>query len=328
MRHERATERTRQQSALYALGLLSQHEAHCFELHLEECSVCREEFGRLLITAAQIGLAVKEEEPPEGFRERLVARIDSSPQDRLFSDSPSDSPKEEDPEPSPVPDEPEQALDPEKIIEPAKKDVAVFVNTPVLTTQPHSRKAAFVIHAIVYALLAALAAYAFYSWQSAEKEKSQLHGWIESSEDNLSDLRRQFDQLVLQLANTEKLVRFQEMFYKPSVRVARLKGQPSTPDNTGVVLWDGITGDITVVGMFEPAPAGKIYQLWFFVSSERIFVGPLPSDRNGHISTVIRFNQSMTATSGIIATVTLESEEDASVRTAPAGPWSATGRVE
>lgn len=324
MKHERATEGTRQQSALYALGLLTQHEAHCFELHIEECSVCREEFARLLLTAAQIGLAVKEEEPPEGFRERLAARIDSSTRPGLVSDSP----QKQVSAPRPAHKEPAKTFKPEKKAAPASKNAFVPANAPGLTEQPRSGKTAFVIHAVVYVLLAAFTAFSFYSWQTAEKEKSRLHSRIDSAEDNASDLKWRLDQMSPQLVNAERLERFQEMFRKPSVRVARLKGQPLTPDNTGIVVWDGLTGDIMVVGRFAPAPAGKVYQLWFFVSSERISVGTLTSDRNGYISTIIRFNQSMTETSGITAIATLESAEDLPVLTAPAGPWSAGGRVE
>ena len=42
MRHDRATEETRETAALYALGALSQHEARAFEIHLAEgCDVRR-----------------------------------------------------------------------------------------------------------------------------------------------------------------------------------------------------------------------------------------------------------------------------------------------
>ena len=311
MKHERATEATRQQAALYALGLLTQHEAHCFELHLEECLTCRAEFAKLLLASAQIGLAIKEEAPPEGLRERLAARIDSPRRNKRLSGLPEKQ-------------ESVKTIEPEKKPEPTKINAPISVYAPKPLAPPRSRKAAFVIQAIIYVLFAALGVYAFYYRQSVEKEKSELRVRIESSEDSLTDLRRQLE---LQRENADKLERFQEMFRTHSVRIARLNGQPST-NHTGAVLWDDLTDDITVIGAFDPAPAGKVYLLWFSTPSERIFVGPLPSDRNGRVLTVIKLNQNMNAATDVMAIVTLESENDSSARTTPTAPWIASGRVE
>jgi hypothetical protein len=45
MRHERATEELRELAAFYALGSLTQHEAHSFEIHVQEgCPVCEAGF--------------------------------------------------------------------------------------------------------------------------------------------------------------------------------------------------------------------------------------------------------------------------------------------
>ena len=296
MKHERATEEVRQQAALYALDLLTQHEARCFELHLEECSVCRVELDKLLLAAAQIGLAVKEEEPPYDFGERLAARIDWSPRAELLSE-----------------------FSEEKKSEPEKK------NSSKSADRPRSRKTATVVHTIIYIFI--LAAFAFYAWQATVKERLRLQNHIESSNDDLADLRRQLD---TQRENTEKLGNFLELFNKPSVRIARLTGQPATPNNTGAVFWDSLTDDITVVGVFTPTPAGEIYQLWFETSSGTTSVGLLPSDESGHIFTVTKLNQSVNAASsdtGIMAVVTLESESDSSERIEPEGSWIAIGRI-
>jgi len=326
VKHERATEETRQKAALYALGLLTQHEAHCFELHLEECLVCRMEFGRLLLAVAQIGLAASEKEPPEDFRERLAAKIDSSPRPEF----PSDPLKRKEPEP-------EKNLKPDKNprfvkkTEPLKKPFPVQTKTTRPNARPRSRKTAFVINAVIYIILAALAAFAFYARQSAEKEKLDLQNLIESSSDDLADLRRQLEPLRENAVKLEKLEKFLELFNKPSLHIARLKGQPLTPSNTGAVFLDELTGDITIVGAFEPAPAGKIYKLWLSASSGRTFVVTLPSGRNSHIFTVVKFRQGIGAApvaSGMMAIVTLESESDLSTRTEPAEPWSAAGRFD
>ena len=314
MKHERATEETRQQAALYALGLLTQHEAHCFELHIEECDVCRAELARLLRASAQIGLAISEEGPPEGFRERLVARIDSTPRPTPLSVLP----QKQEPAPPPPP-EPSKAPDPRKL------PSYVRFNAPVPIEQPNSRKAAFIINAIIYVLLVALAGFAFYSWQSAENEKLRLRDRMQTSLDDLDDLRQQF---VTQAGNAESLERFQEMLHKPSARVAWLKGQPSMPDSKGVVLWDSLSGDITVVCAFDPAPDGKTYRLWFSAASKSISAGPLPSDKNGGVFTSIKLEQGMPATTGVTAIVTLEPENDLLTRAAPEAQLIASGRME
>ena len=321
MKHERATEEMRHQAALYVIGLLTQHEAHCFELHLEDCPICRAELSKLLLTSSQIGLAVKEEEPPQGLRERLAAHIDLSRRDQPLSDLP----EKHEPAYIPSSDEPVKTQKPGIKTEPAKKIFSIPVAAP-MPYPPRSRKAVFFIHAFIYAILAALGAYAFYLWQNVEKEIFELHSRIAVAEANRVDLTRQLES---QREDMEKLERFQEMFHNPSVRVARLKGRPSSPNQTGAVMWNTLTGDITVIGTFDPVPEGMVYQFWFSASSERIYVGRLTSDRNGRILTTVKLNQySLTASSGITAIMTLESENDLSSRADPATSWVASGKIE
>ena len=319
MKHERATEEMRHQAALYALGLLTQHEAHCFELHLEDCPVCRAELAKLLLASTQIGLAVNEENPPEGLRERLAARIDSSLRDNPLPVLP----ERQEAAPASPPAEPVKTPKPEAKPETAKKAISIATAAPI---PPRSRKAAVFIHAIMYAVIVALGVYAFYLWQNVEKEKFELQSRIEAAETSQADLLRQLES---QRENVGKLERFQDMFHNPSVRVARLKGQASSPDHTGAVIWNNLTGDITVIGTLDPAPAGMVYRLWLSSPSEKISAGRLASDRNGRILTAVKFNHdSLAASSGVTAIVTLESEKDLSTRTEPATPWIASGKIE
>ena len=312
----------RHQAALYALGLLTQHEAYCFELHLEECRVCRAESAKLLLASAQIGLAVKEEEPTEGFRERLAARIDSSPRNKPLPGLP----EKQEPAPVAPPFKPVKTPKTEKKTEPAKKNLSIPAIAPMPPAPPpRSRKTAFFKHAIIYAIFAALCAYAYYLWQNNEEDKIELQSLKESAENAQSDLKRQLES---QRENTVKLERFQELLSDPYTRVTRLKGQASTPDIAGAVLWNILTDDITVIGAFNPAPAGMFYRLWLSSPSEMFSVGQLPSD-NGRVFTTVKLNQgSLAASSGITAIVTLESESDVSTRTEPAEPWVASGKIE
>lgn len=322
MRHERATEETRQQAALYTLGLLTQHEAHCFELHLDECFVCREEHAKQMSATAQIGLAIKEEKPPNGLSERLAERIDSSTHTNYFPDLPQNH------EPAAVLYESEKSIDSEKRTESWRKNFYVPTYNPDQEESLRPDRTTFITHVVAYATLSILVILGIYIWLTSYQEKTELRHRLEASEDGRAELKWQLDQLEPVLENAEKLGKFQEMLHKPSVRIARLKGQPSTPDDTGTVLWDSIDNNILVVGTFEPAPEGKVYHLWFSVSSERISVGPLQSDIFGSIFTSINLDRHISATSIITAIITLESESDLSIRKEPAWPWSATGRLD
>ena len=329
MRHERVTETVRQQAALYVLGLLTQHEANCFDRHIEECPICREEFSRLLLAVAQIGLAINEEEPPENFRERLVDRIDASPPfGLLFNSQPSEEPDQKDePDGEKIPNDKE--VPEQRFPHPQDKAFFSFSTDPYsFTSRPRSGKTAIIIHTIMYILLVAIASFAFYTLYFSEKTNLQLQDRLEESELELvdfADLRRQFE---LRTADVMELEKYMDLFRKPYTRIARLKGQPSTPDNTGVVFWNSITGDVTVVGAFAPADAGKTYHLWFSTSSGRISAGQLPSDVNGYISAVLELNHDTVSAQAVTALVTLESEIDSPSRVAPEGPWIATGRIE
>jgi anti-sigma-K factor RskA len=58
----------------FALDAMSEHERARFRRHLEECAACAQEVRELRATAARLGEAVAEE-PPAGFRERVLTEI-------------------------------------------------------------------------------------------------------------------------------------------------------------------------------------------------------------------------------------------------------------
>lgn len=74
-----AHEQFQENLALYAAGALEREEAQELELHLAECSTCRQELESLQEAAAQIALAVKPVRPPDDFRQQLVARFVNRP---------------------------------------------------------------------------------------------------------------------------------------------------------------------------------------------------------------------------------------------------------
>lgn len=76
MKHTVAEDALCERAALYALGALNQHEARAFEEHISEgCEVCEAELRPFETVTASLGLAAREAEPPQGAREKLLARI-------------------------------------------------------------------------------------------------------------------------------------------------------------------------------------------------------------------------------------------------------------
>jgi len=64
--------------ALYALGALSQCEAHAFEEHLAEgCNFCEAELPGFERTVSAIGFSVSEVEPSAEIRDKLMMRINN-----------------------------------------------------------------------------------------------------------------------------------------------------------------------------------------------------------------------------------------------------------
>ena len=61
---------------LYALGVLSQHEARAFEDHLANgCEICASELPAFEQTVGALGLGEPEANPSAAVREKLVARV-------------------------------------------------------------------------------------------------------------------------------------------------------------------------------------------------------------------------------------------------------------
>src|SRR5262249_39888967 len=81
MEHKLATDEIKEQAALYALGALSQIEAHAFENHLADgCQVCQAEVSGFDSVVGELGLAAPAASPPAHLRGLLTARIANEPQ--------------------------------------------------------------------------------------------------------------------------------------------------------------------------------------------------------------------------------------------------------
>jgi anti-sigma-K factor RskA len=67
--------------APYALNALDSWERERFEAHLEQCDDCRAELAGFMATASRLGDAAHQA-PPAELRERLMAAVASTPQER------------------------------------------------------------------------------------------------------------------------------------------------------------------------------------------------------------------------------------------------------
>jgi anti-sigma-K factor RskA len=72
---EQGHDELKQLLAAYALGAVSAEEAERVRAHLSACDDCRVEANALAETAASLSLAVEPEPLPEGFVERVMARV-------------------------------------------------------------------------------------------------------------------------------------------------------------------------------------------------------------------------------------------------------------
>ncbi|MDR0843159.1 MAG: anti-sigma factor [Acidobacteriota bacterium] len=374
MKHERATEAVRQRASLYALGLLTQHEALSFELHLEECLVCRAELEKIEHAVAKIGLAVDEVEPPEQLRERLralsspiagesAAAAGSEPPPTILAvlteaagqnkfdqiyfaaeaaevTEPAFEPEFSAP-PAPWPET--ASASPESVFPPVFPDDAQPVweqeaQEPESTAKPAApplfaqtvsvssgRPLAAVFAWILTIAFALLSAFAFYSLRDSREENRRMQDRIDESETGLADLGQKLEQ---QQANIGELEKVLVLAGKPGVRIARLKGEPSTPNYAGLVLCDTNAGECTIVGSFAPPPPGKDYQLWLSTLQGRTSIGVIPVRAGGRVfttlfSTTLSSPQPMKDAANIIVSVEAKGGSPTLV-----GSFAAVGRLD
>ena len=316
MKHERATEEVRQRSSLYALSLLTQNEARSFELHLEECTVCRTELGKIEHAAAKIGLATEETAPPLHLRERLLAILPSPPSlssiaaepviaDKAESASVARPEAETQTEFTPAdedtasfrsqseteapyeiessnsdsaqPEEQEKSeLEPETASPDAPAVTAPLFAQSVSTERSHANMFVWIL-VIVFVLLSV---FALYSWQIAKEENQRLQSRITESENNFTDLK---NELAQQQATVSELEKIPNMAEKPDTRIARLRGEPAALGSTGVILWDVNAKECTLTGSFTPPEPENDYQLWLSAVAGRTSIGIVNVSKEGRV---------------------------------------------
>lgn len=281
MRHDRATEETRETAALYALGALSQHEARAFEIHLAEgCDVCAAERRRFSRATAILGLAFEEHPCPDYLRDILLERIGRETQ----------VPADEGSEPT---------------VDPAP---------PAAGRRGFAR----VLPWLCTAVGAALARGWIFTWTSARTEAGRLRA--ELSEARAVNAKTR-DELGALASRSTQLDRILEMAGRQGLQSARLVGQPATPTNSGMILWDADRRQCLVIASLLPAPPGGVYQLWFSSPGTRVPVGVLEADAHGRVHAQLPTPAGLERVLAAIVTL-----EPAPGSAAPQGPFCATGQ--
>jgi hypothetical protein len=284
LKHERATEEVRELSALYALGALTQHEAHSFEIHLRDCPVCKSELSRLEHAAAGIGLAAGEVETPEYLRDLLIARVERETQ--VYASTPKSDP-----------DEKKNATD----IEPP-----VFASL-AHDSKPKPRKIIPFIATII------LASSIFSLWNSSRRmaqENNRLQTQLSASKMAIDDLKKKLDTQKNQPAGFAQIL---EVAGRTGMRTAWLAGQSSATSASGTFFWDTQQHRYLFMGSFPPAPQGKQYQLWLVTPTNKVSAGLLKANPDGtaYIAAPIPEDSSEATAAGI----TLEPENGSPIPT-------------
>jgi anti-sigma-K factor RskA len=285
VKHDRATDEIQAQAALFALGSLTQHEARAFEAHLAEgCSVCQRELRRQEELVASLALAAPAAEPSPYVRDILLARIEREEQ-----------------QPGARPARAAESFEPRPVLP-----------HPRPQPQPRSTVLPWAIAAAV--ALTAAASY-FYTRQQAEQ---QIQVERTRAEDARSELQQR--RAVLEAENRRARQQLDELkagLGSPGVRFIPLKGQKGIPDASAQVYWDTTNGRWIVAASLPPAPAGKVYQLWFVLAAPGapVSAGLIPTDSAG------RGIASMPLPSGLrkvaAAAITLEPEGGSAAPTMP-----------
>ena len=303
MKHERATEEVRELAALYALGSMSQHEAHSFEIHLREgCSVCEAEVRRFEHTAAGIGLAADETTPPEFLRDLLIARVEREAQD-------SDAGTPQSPGAGRSSPETERPL---------------FGSLPEGgKRQPVLKKGAspldWVIRiACILLILAGL--WGFNILRSARSINAILLEKLSVSQADAESLQFMLD---IQKSKAMKLDQILAASGKPGVRVARILGQPAAPSSSGLLYWDSEQSRCLLLGSFPPVPQGKAYQLWLISPSLKLSAGLVQTSPTGPSLISVDVPKTEGASTATVVLITVEPEGGSAT---PTMPYGALGR--
>jgi anti-sigma-K factor RskA len=298
LNHDRVTEDVRELAALYALGSLTQHEAHGFEVHIKEgCAACEAELRRFERTVAGIGFASDEVKAPQYIRDQLIARIEKEPQ---FSGATAAPVREE------------------KIEPPKRKPSRPPRTSSVLFSPQQKDSSGYLwLYVAAFAVLLILGI-TIYSLYSARKTNAELEASLSATKADLSDLNILLDS---QEGKNARLEQIPSIIEKPDVRIARLVELISGGSSLGAVLWDPEQNHCLLLASLPPAPPGNVYQLWFVRAASQVSAGTIHTDPMGRIFMEVSVPEAAIGAQSVL--ITIESENGSQI---PTRPYYAAGR--
>jgi anti-sigma-K factor RskA len=279
LKHEPTNEEHQASAALYALGALSQRDAASFDAHLREgCAVCRSELDGFAKVTASLGLSAEEASPPPYLRDVLTARLQR------------------------------EAEDPPERTEPAV--LGVRERSALTRTEAEAPAEPFWKTALPWALAASFLLASLVSFIAWRLDRQDLNNQIVSNQQEISsalaDNLELREKLKRESARTDELNQINAVLASGHSRVLTLAGQEPAPTASARVYWETQANRWVVSADLPPAPAGRVYQLWFVTPDAKISAGLIEPDQNGHGFAVVRVPSNLRKLAA--AAITLEPE--------------------
>ncbi|HSB12702.1 MAG TPA: anti-sigma factor [Blastocatellia bacterium] len=280
MKHHSTTEETQEQAALCALGALSQHDARAFAAHVREgCAVCERELNEFNEVVDALASAAAPVAPPAYVRDLLVARIDRE--------------------------------------RPEAQSSASVIRFPehTATKQEPGRSSSSIGAVLPWAIAATLliaCAYSIVMWRT---EHRALQAELGRASDVLQENNELSAQLRQEKARSTEMAQINSVLSSPQWRIIPLAGQQPAPDSSARIYWDIQGKRWVVTADLPPAPAGKVYQLWFVTPSAKISAGLIRADEKGHCFSIIEYPSNVDQLAA--AAITLEPEGGSAQPTMP-----------
>jgi anti-sigma-K factor RskA len=254
LRHEVPTEESQETAALYALGALSQHEARAFEAHLRQgCEVCQKELDDFAGVVDAMSADAAEVAPPAYLRDLLSARIEK--EERL---QPTGRAKET--QEAQVYPFPEKAR-------------------PGAQAQPRRSPFSMILPWAVAASLLIAFAYTFINWRV---DHFRLQSAISQQIEDEDKIVHMSEQAAFANARANEFQQINAVLSSPQRSVIPLAGSDAAPNSSGNIYWDHEKNRWVVAANLPPAPAGKVYQLWFVTPEAKVSAGLIEMDQGGH----------------------------------------------
>ncbi|MFY9609017.1 MAG: anti-sigma factor [Blastocatellia bacterium] len=288
MKHVTISEDQQATAALYALGALSQRDAASFEAHLREgCALCNSALEEFEKVTASLALSAAEASPPPYLRDVLTARIEREAQD--------------------PPERAEAAVLDFRDRSGLTTTAAEAPGQPLWkTVLPWALAASFLLASVV----------SFIAWRLDRRDlKTQIGSNQQEALSALEDNLELREKLKRETARAEELNQINAVLASGQWRMLTLAGQEPSPSASAKVYWDTKANRWVVTAELPPAPAGRVYQLWFVTPDAKISAGLIEPDQTGHGFAVVRVPSNITKLAA--AAITLEPEGGSAQPTMP-----------